>query len=258
MCLIAFQWEPGADLPLVVVANRDEYYARRTAPLAWWAGGRVLAGRDLEAGGTWMGVTRAGRFAALTNIRDGRRARMGQISRGLIARRYLEGGDSAGAFLEHLRQNRSHYDPFNLLLWDGGELLGYAGRQDRILSFTPGLHAVSNGDFDEPWPKVQALVEGLGELLEDDEALLTRLRSSAPCDDDQLPRTGVPIEWERALSPVFVQTPTYGTRASTLLRVGREAVSMLEQRYAGPDCEGRSEFRFQIQFSPSTAGNRTR
>ena len=245
MCLIAFQWQPERPVPLFVVGNRDEFYERPTAPLAWWEGGRILAGRDLRAGGTWLGVTLEGRFAALTNYRSSGLTKPDRASRGRIPLRFLEGGQPARAFLDELQEEAPHYNPFNLLLFDGQELLGYESHHDRVHSFTPGIHVLSNGDFDAPWPKAVALKAGLASAQDDDEALLTLLRDTGPFADDRLPNTGVPLEWERALSPAFIHTPTYGTRASTILRLGREAVTVLEQRFTPEGPEGRTEVRFQ-------------
>jgi len=246
MCLIAFHWQPGSPVPLIVAANRDEFYDRPTAPLAWWEGGRILAGRDLWSGGTWMGVSRDGRFAAITNFRDPLLSRKDAPSRGFIPLRFLEEGGSAGDFLRWLRKEASRYAPFNVLIYDGVELLGYESRHDRNPPFAPGIHAVSNGDFNEPWPKVEALKAGMAAGEEDDEALLAMLGDGRTFPDDRLPSTGVPIEWERALSPAFVRTPTYGTRASTILRLGLGRVSMLEQRFQAGGLGGRSEFQFPM------------
>jgi uncharacterized protein with NRDE domain len=245
MCLIAFHWQPDGPVPLILAANRDEFYERPTAPLAWWEGGRILAGRDLRAGGTWLGVTVAGRLAAITNHRNPAQSQPDRASRGLLPVAFLEGNLSAQAFLDQLATEADRYNPFNLLLFDGDALLGFESRHAAVVPFSAGIHAVSNGDFDEPWPKVEALKLGLAAGLGDDEALLTRLREAEPFEDERLPHTGVPLEWERALSPAFVRTPTYGTRASTLLRLGRESLAILEQRYSETGPEGRSEFRFQ-------------
>jgi uncharacterized protein with NRDE domain len=244
MCLIAFHWQPDGPVPLVLAANRDEFYERPTAPLAWWEGGRILAGRDLRAGGTWLGVTAAGRLAAITNHRNPAQSQPDRASRGLLPVAFLEGNLDARAFLDQLALQADHYNPFNLLLFDGTDLLGFESRHAAVVPFSAGTHAVSNGDFDEPWPKVEGLKLGLAAGLGDDETLLTRLREAEPFEDERLPHTGVPIEWERALSPAFVRTPTYGTRASTLMRLGREAVAILEQRYSEVGPEGRSRFQF--------------
>ena len=245
MCLIAFQWQLERPVPLFVVGNRDEFYDRPTAPLAWWEGGGILAGRDLKAGGTWLGVTLEGRFAALTNYRDPGLTKPDRASRGQIPLRFLEGGQPGRAFLDEFREEALHYNPFNLLLFDGKELLGYESHHDRVRSFTPGIHVLSNGDFDAPWPKAEALKAGLASAQDDDETLLTLLRDTRPFGDDRLPNTGVPLEWERALSPAFIHTPTYGTRASTILRLGRESVSVLEQCFTFEGPGERSALGFQ-------------
>lgn len=245
MCLIAFRWQPDSPVPLIIAANRDEFYERPTAPLAWWAGARLLAGQDLRAGGAWMGVTPGGRVAAITNFRDPTQSKPDRASRGQIPVRFLEGADSGAAFLKGLQSESTRYNPFNLLLFDGANLLGYESHWDRTLLCTPGTHAVSNGDFDEPWPKVERVKAGLASRWDDDEALLALLRDAQPCEDARLPQTGVPIEWERALSPAFVRTPTYGTRASTILRLGQGKAAILEQRFSREGPEGRSAFQFQ-------------
>ncbi|GLH70492.1 hypothetical protein GETHPA_20250 [Geothrix rubra] len=252
MCLIAFRWEPGTAEPLLLLGNRDESYDRPTAPLAWWAGGRLLAGRDLRAGGTWLGVARDGRCAAITNFRQAGPPRPEAPSRGHLPARFLEGELSAGAFLAALRGEAGRYNPFNLILFDGGELVGYQSRDDRMIAFDPGLHVLSNGDFDEPWPKAEALRERLAAVDPgDDAALLALLEDDRPFEEAHLPRTGVPLAWERALSPIFVKTPTYGTRASTLLRLGRETVSVLEQRFTASGREGRTAVAFPRSGPPS-------
>jgi uncharacterized protein with NRDE domain len=247
MCLIAFHWDPGGAVPLVAAGNRDEFYARPTAPLAWWEGGHILAGRDLRAGGTWLGLSAEGRFAALTNHRDPALARPEGPSRGLLPVRFLKGRQSAGAFLRDLSAEAGRYAPFNLLLFDGTDLLGYESRHGRLRRFEPGLHIVSNGDFDEPWPKAVALLAGLGPLLADDEALFARLAAPEPFPDEDLPRTGVGLVWERVLSPIFIRTGTYGTRAATVVRVGREEASITERRFSREGPGGQHSKRFRLR-----------
>lgn len=245
MCVVAFQWEPGGELPLLVAGNRDEFYERPTAPLAWWEGGAILAGRDLRAGGTWLGVSPVGRCAVLTNHRDPSLTRPDRISRGHLPVRFLEAKDTAEAFLGELRGEADRHNPFNLLLFDGKDLLGFESRHGRVCAFAPGIHGVSNGDFDEPWPKVEALKAGLAGASGGDAALLALLGDTRPAPDERLPRTGIPIELERSLSAAFIRTLTYGTRASTILRLGREAVSILEQRFTFEGPEARTELWFQ-------------
>jgi uncharacterized protein with NRDE domain len=246
MCLIAFHWRPEGPVPLLVAANRDEFYERPTAPLAWWEGGRILAGQDLWSGGTWMGVSRDGRFAALTNFREAQRSNQDRPSRGFIPMRFLDVGGGVSDFLTWVRKEAPRYAPFNILVYDGVDLLGYESRHGRELRFLPGIHGFSNGDFDEPWPKVEAIKAGLAAGSDDDEVLLALLGDPQPFAEDRLPHTGVSLEWERALSPAFVHTPTYGTRASTILRLGRERVTMLEQQFCARGRAGLREFEFQI------------
>jgi uncharacterized protein with NRDE domain len=245
MCIIGFRYRPEDPVPLIVAANRDEFYDRPTAPLAWWEGGRILAGQDLWSGGTWMGVSRDGRFVAITNFREAERAKNGAPSRGFIPLRFLEVGGSAAEFFSWLRKEAERYAPFNVLVYDGADLLGYESRHDRELAFAPGIHAVSNGYFNEPWPKVEALKAGMAAGPDDDEALLALLGNARRFPDGRLPNTGVPIEWERALSPAFVRTPTFGTRTSTVLRLGRERVSMLERQFNTGKPDGLREFEFE-------------
>jgi uncharacterized protein with NRDE domain len=244
VCLIGFHYQPTDPVPLIIAGNRDEFYARATAPLAWWEGGRILAGQDLWSGGTWMGVARDGRFATVTNFRDPRSSKHGAPSRGFLPLRFLDAGGSVAAFMDWLRKEAPRFSPFNVLAYDGVDLLGYESRGDRIVEFAPGTHGVSNGEFDEPWPKVAALKASMPKVLDDDGALLTLLADAHPFADDLLPHTGVPIEWERTLSSAFVRAATYGTRTSTIVRMGQETISMLEQRYAPEGPGGQSEFQF--------------
>ncbi len=253
MCVVGFQWHPGSQEPLLLLGNRDEYYDRPTAPLAWWEGGRILAGRDLQAGGTWLGVTRTGRVAVLTNFRDPALVRPEGPSRGQLPVRFLESDASSAAFLEGLRPEAASYSPFNLLLFDGKDLVGYESRGDRVVRFEPGIHAVSNGAFDEPWPKVERLKEQLAQAWKDLGVLLGVLQDDRPFPDACLPHTGIYLDWERALSPLFIHTPTYGTRAATILRLGPGEVTVLERTFTAEGREG--ERRFEFVPAPVSQGN---
>ncbi|MBL8509560.1 NRDE family protein [Chitinimonas sp. JJ19] len=244
MCLIAFRWDPAQPTPLVVAANRDEFYARPTAAADWWEDERILGGRDLVAGGSWMAVRRDGRFAALTNYRDPSRHLADAPSRGALVADFLQGDCHAGEFLATLRRDIARYNDFNLLLYDGERLLGYESRHDTELRFGRGVHAVSNARFDTPWPKAERLKAGLARHGEDDEALFALLADPALAPDEQLPSTGVPLEWERALSAAFIRTPQYGTRASSVLRLGRQAISLTERRFERGEFVAAAHFDF--------------
>lgn len=250
MCLVGFHWRPGGPVPLLLVGNRDEFHQRPAAPMAWWAGDDILAGRDLQGGGTWLGVDRRGRLATLTNHRDPFTFQAGRPSRGELPVRFLRGTRTAADFLEALGAEAPKHNPFNLLLYDGRDLLGFESLTGRVLVYPPGVHAFSNGPLAAPWPKVEALRAGLASAPDRDEALLELLADTTPYPDDRLPRTGVPLAWERALSPAFIRTPDYGTRASTVVRVGRDSVAVVEQRFSASGPEGRTALRFELVGSP--------
>ncbi|KWH46280.1 NRDE family protein [Burkholderia stagnalis] len=237
MCLIAFDWQPDAAAGPVftLVANRDEFFRRTSAPLSWWeeAPG-VLAGRDLEAGGTWLGVSRDGRFAALTNYRAPFDIRAGAPTRGKLVSDYLSGPPAAPLdYLARLAEHAAVYNGFNLLVgdWKRRELAWFCNRAaegasgvDAPARVPAGVHALSNARLDTPWPKVVRKRAELGTQLTDDPApplddLIAMMRDPHISADDALPHTGIPLERERALSAAFIETPEYGTRGTTALRV---------------------------------------
>jgi len=235
MCLIAWNWQPGSTTPLLLIGNRDEFYARPAEPLHHWPDAPILAGRDLQAGGTWLGVGPGGRIAALTNYRSVVPARKDAPSRGELVATFLQSKLSAQAYLQTLQAHASAYNPFNLLVFDGHTLLGLESRGARIVTLQPGIGAVSNADFHTPWPKLRQLSTGLAACIArgntKDEHLWPLLQSHALAADDQLPHTGLALELERALSAVFIATPGYGTRACSVVRVGVKDVWFSEQRF---------------------------
>lgn len=231
MCLIAFHWNPESDAPLLIAANRDEFYARPTAALAWWDDQPILAGRDLQGGGTWMGLHAQGRFAALTNYRDPAQQKANARSRGELVVAFLASKLAAADFIAQLRSSADEYLDFNLLIYDGERLLGYESRFDRTIRFGRGIHAISNAQFDTPWPKVEALKLGLSGATTDDAALFKLLADDQIAPDARLPQTGVPLEWERALSAAFIRSPSYGTRSSSVVRLSRSGARMTERRF---------------------------
>lgn len=233
MCLILLAWQVHPDYPLVVAANRDEFFARPAATAAWWdERPAVFAGRDLEAGGTWLGVSRSGRFAGLTNFRDPQRQRDGRPSRGQLVSDFLAGNESAAAALNRLRREGPRYNAFNLLVSDGDALGIYESASGSARILPPGLYALSNHLLDTPWPKVVTGKSRLGKALgalPDTAPLEVLLRDDRPAADNELPRTGVSLAWERMLSSAFIRAPGYGTRCSTLIRKDRhDAVQVVE------------------------------
>ena len=225
MCLIAFAWKVHADYPLIVAANRDEWHDRPAAPAAWWRDHpNVLAGRDLKAGGTWLGVTRNGRFAALTNFRDPSDRKTDAPSRGQLVSDYLIGTMSAREYLLDLREHAGKYQGFNLLAGDMNSLHYFSSRIGEIIKVPPGVHALSNHTLNEPWPKVEKTRAALGAALQGkmpwkacQVAIYAMLSDTTPAPDEALPDTGVGLEWERVLSPAMIVGEKYGTRCSTVV-----------------------------------------
>jgi uncharacterized protein with NRDE domain len=251
MCLIAWNWQPDSDLPLLLIGNRDEFYARPTAPLQWWEDAGILAGRDLQAGGAWLGVDRRGRLAALTNHRDPGNARSNTPSRGSLVSDFLRGYANAQEYLNQLKPRASDYNPFNLLLFDGQQLMGFESHSARMLALAPGVGGVSNADFNTPWPKLCRLTQGLEASLQleaapDDATLLSLLADRTVPADAELPRTGIAMETERALSMAFIATPAYGTRANTIVRLGQGSGSMLERTHNATGIGVVSRFAFTL------------
>ena len=241
MCLIAWSWQPASATPLLLLSNRDEYYDRPALPLHWWEpapnGSTMLAGRDLRAGGTWLGVNRAGRLAAITNYRTAIPARENTPSRGELVAAFLQGQMDAPDYLRALARRASDYNPFNLLVFDGQHLMGLESRQARIVTLAPGMGAVSNADFHTPWPKLKRLQAGLHTHVQAGdtraEQVFALLHDPALASDEDLPQTGVPLPLERALSATFIATPGYGTRACSVVHIHQDMVEFTEQSF-GP------------------------
>jgi uncharacterized protein with NRDE domain len=254
MCLIAFAWRAHPRYELVLAANRDEFHQRPAAAAQFWPEApQLLAGRDLSQGGTWCGITRAGRVAAVTNYRDPSRAEPGKRSRGHLVRDYLLGSRSAETAAEAIEKEKDGYSEFNLLLGDTTGLWYVGSRALGPQRVEPGVHGISNGAFDLAWPKVRHARAGLASLLEqpelEAEALFEVLGSRRFAPDSELPDTGVGLQLERFLSAPFIVSPDYGTRASTVLLVSREgAVRFIERRFdpAGTPI-GVTDERFELE-----------
>ena len=223
MCLVLLAWRGHAKYPCVMEANRDELHSRAAAAARWWPSRPpILAGRDLSAGGTWLGVTRTGRFAALTNYRDPEQRRPGTPSRGTLVTSILMSGDTIEQSLETLSRVSADYNGFNLLFSDGARLAVYESVLGVGRELGPGIYGLSNHLLDTPWPKVETAKSRLSRALSESatsHAIFELLRDDAPAPDEQLPRTGLSLSWERLLSSAFVRAPDYGTRCSTVLRI---------------------------------------
>ena len=248
MCLIAIAWNTRPDLPLALIANRDEFHARPTAAAAFDPQHPdVYGGRDLVQGGSWLLASSRGRLAAVTNVRAGIAPEAAALSRGWLVRDFAQGEASAADFARGLSRTARDYGRFNLLLWDG-DALWFASNHPCFdaAPVAPGLHAMSNGAFDAPWPKSTAATRTLADWLETTvpgaplasiavtalEPVFAGLRDTRTAPDAALPDTGVGRALERRLSPAFIEDPQYGTRCSSVVLVDTEHVMFCERRFA--------------------------
>lgn len=239
MCLIAFAWQTSGR-PLLLLGNRDEFHPRPTRAASFWneeGHPQLLAGKDLQAGGTWLGVTRSGRFAALTNIRSPG-ARSGPRSRGTLVLDYLAGRMAPDEYMASLRDDVDGYAGFNLLAGNMQELWYLNSQQGQPQQLAPGVYGLSNAALNSPWPKLQALRAGLEQQLDtdsDSDTLLDLLKDSRQYPDEQLPDSGIGLDWERRLSAAFIVGEDYGTRACSLLGIDADgSITFVEQNF-GPN-----------------------
>lgn len=236
MCLIVLSYSSHIDYGLILAANRDEFYARPTAPLGFWPEApHILAGRDLKSGGTWLGVTKTGRICAITNFRDPAVQISDAPSRGLLVENYLKGSESPQKYLQKVREGGTRYNGFNLLVGDESGIFCFSNRSDEISKLSPGIHGLSNHLLDTPWPKVAKGKKYLEKILSLDEmnreSIFGLLSDGDMPPDNDLPDTGVGIEWERILSPLFIKSDIYGTRSSSIVLIGKEKITFVERTY---------------------------
>lgn len=257
MCVTAFAWNPHSEMPLLLAANRDEFFARPTESMRWWPDSPVLAGRDLKANGAWLGITRHGRFALLTNIRNPGLRRESAPSRGNITKHFLESTVPTATFVAALASIASRYEGFNFLCGqvngDSRELWFLNSAERVAKRLDQGKYGLSNASLDTGWPKLTRLKQGLRhalaerDFLAQDARLLRLLRNTTPTPERQLPNTGVPLEWERALGSIFINRDGYGTRASTVLRMCGRSADVSEINYAhDANIIQRNDFSFEI------------
>ncbi len=238
MCLIVFAWQLLPGIPLVAAANRDEFFDRPAAPASWWEDHpQVYAGRDLQGGGTWMGITREGRFAAITNVRAPSEMRSDAPSRGALVADYLTGKASPQEYIERISPDAHRFNGFNLLVGDNSMLIWYSNRaledERNGKPLAAGIYGLSNGTLDTPWPKVVRTKAQFGSLLcqeAPEGAYFEMLADTTRASDCRLPQTGVGKEWERLLSAVCIESPEYGTRVSTVARLYADGSAALEER----------------------------
>ncbi len=253
MCLIVFAYKQRDDFPLILAANRDEYYWRPSTPLAFWKDApHILAGRDLLKGGTWLGVARDGHFAAVTNYRDAAFQLPESRSRGLLVSEYLRRLDSAPLYLKSLQSEAHEYSGFNLLAGDHQDLYYFSNHQKEVLQLEPGVYALSNRLLNTPWPKVervkQLFMAEMNQHTPRLDSIFEILTDQYQPADECLPDTGVGLEWERILAPIFISSSEYGTRSSTVLMFSkRQSVSMFERSYgSGPGQPTTTQYEFAM------------
>ncbi|MDP4551381.1 NRDE family protein [Alkalihalobacillus macyae] len=238
MCLIGIALHAHEKYPFILIANRDEFYERPTERAQFWQDEpQILAGRDLKAMGTWLGVTSSGKVAALTNYREpGEKPK--ERSRGDLPLDYLRTDQSITTYMEEVNAKSTAYNGFNLIAGHFNELYYYSNRQNQIIQMQEGIHGVSNHLLNTSWPKVDGLKNELSTYLSNEpdiriDHLFEMLNKAEPAPDKDLPHTGVSIEWERMLSPIFIASDLYGTRAQTIITVNNEGQVTFTERSTG-------------------------
>ncbi|SHG18925.1 NRDE family protein [Ornithinibacillus halophilus] len=254
MCLINFQFHDHPQYKLIVAANRDEFYKRPTASAHFWEDEPViLAGRDLQQMGTWLGVTKQGRFAALTNFRHPDHMGTGGKSRGEIVKNYLSEDLSTEEYITQLRSSKEDFVGYNVLVGSPEELFYYNNVEDTITKIEPGTYGLSNHFLNTPWPKVVKGTQNLKNYTKDtskvDEAKLFELLLDAEeSAEEELPNTGIGRELEKKLSPLFIKLPDYGTRCSTVLTIDyKNNLTFVERNYEHGILKEEKQFSFKIE-----------
>ncbi|MFH0351114.1 MAG: NRDE family protein [Chromatiales bacterium] len=264
MCLILLSYRQHARYPLVIAANRDEFYDRPSQPAHFWEGAPwILAGKDLAGGGTWLGITRSGRFAAVSNIRDPEPAQENARSRGLMVSEFLRGDPPPRAYVAEVARQGPRYNGFNLLAGDHDEIAYYNNRSGEILTLAPGLYGLSNHRLDTPWPKVEkaksALAKILGMPTAEPEAILEMLADRTIPPDGCLPDTGVGLVRERVLASIFIASENYGTRCSSVLIQDRDRRVRFVERNFSPEYAAVETVAYEFDISVAdTLSARTR
>lgn len=258
MCIVLLSHDHTPGYQLILAANRDEFCSRPTAPLNWWEDNTaILAGRDLQDGGTWLGVTREGKYGVLTNYREFPRVEKSFSSRGEILVNYFGSSQSPGRFIEDLQKSSVEYRGFNLLIGEGRTLYYYSNRNKGYGKVEPGVHGLSNHLLNSPWPKVVRGKELFGKVVGgadprmDD--LFELLGDTRQPGDHELPDTGVGRTWERMLAPIFISSEDYGTRSSALLTITDDGIITLRERtysivHNGSETEAERCFTIKVDY----------
>lgn len=227
MCLLLISYNNHPRYNLIVAANRDEFYSRPASSAHFWDDKpALLAGRDIEAGGTWLGLTTSGKFSAITNYRDIKNLMKDAPTRGNLVADFLLNGFPSADYIKVLKEKSDQYNGYNLIFGDVNEMNYFSNQTKTAIKLTPGVYGLSNHLLDTPWYKVEKSKKSFLRILNKENINANDLfeilsdRTSPP--DDTLPDTGVGLEIERAVSPIFVETPIYGTRSSTVVFIDKE------------------------------------
>jgi uncharacterized protein with NRDE domain len=241
MCLVVFAYKAHPKYKLLFAANRDEFYNRPSSQAQFWAEYPfLLAGKDLQAGGTWLGITQDGRFAAITNYRDMKNIKETSVSRGFLPLNFLTGKEGIENYYKKIKNSLSNYNGFNLIAGDIDNLHYFSNVSNELIKIKNGVHGLSNAMLDTPWPKVNKSKGELFKLVRNDKIqtneLLNLLSDTFPARDEELPDTGIGLNWERALSSILIRSDNYGTRSSTVILVDNENnVQFTERTFSDSD-----------------------
>lgn len=255
MCLILFAYKFHRNYPLIIAGNRDEYYQRPTLAAQFWEDSpTVLGGRDLEKMGTWFGITREGRFAAVTNYRDPSAVLDNAKSRGELVSNFLRSNDTPKDYLDKVKDLRNLYNGFNLLVGDTSGCWYYSKVANTIDELSPGIYGLSNHFLNTPWPKVLEGKRQLGSCLQNQsvvktESLFEILADNKRATIEELPDTGVGLERELILSSIFIKSPDYGTRSSTILLINREKHVLFTERIFEMDHDQWNEASYEFDIA---------
>ena len=253
MCLLLLAYRINKKYPLIIASNRDEYYNRPTQKAHFWRDHpEILAGRDKKYGGTWLGITRSGKVGVLTNYRNPNHHKSKLKSRGLLLNKYLTNKLCNSEYNEYLQTNKDYYNGYNLLFSNNENFYWYSNIKNRFHNLLPGIYGLSNHLLDTPWPKVERGKKMLQKCLNnnqlDDNHIMKILKNNSFPEDSRLPDTGIGLKYERVLSPIFIISPVYGTRSSTVIKMDKHGeILFREDTYNHKQkIFSTNEFSFQI------------
>ncbi|MEX2604300.1 MAG: NRDE family protein [Gracilimonas sp.] len=254
MCLITFSYKTHPKYNLILAGNRDEFYERPTRKAHFWTDDdhpNILAGKDLQAGGTWLGVHKDGRWGAVTNYRDPTIQKENPPSRGELVMDYLKSSMFAMDYLQELTTKAGEYNGFNLLLWDAKGFYHYSNQNKKVTLIPDGIHGISNALLDTPWPKLTNTKKRLQAITKKEdfkkERLFKLLSDQTQAPEEELPVTGIPKDLEKAISSIFIKTENYGTRCSTVLLIDKEGnIDFTERLFQPGTTKVKSEVNFNI------------